>query len=367
MKKATKDDYINQISDIFYEAVEKDLAPWSKPWKAEDFKYNSHNPMSKSAYKGNNALLLETLKLTKGYNSNAWLTFNQIKELGGNIEKGSKSAPVVFYSKLKKTDEELAKDGKNEYKFILKKYSVFNLDQVKGLSEEKLSKLKSDEEELAKNEFLTINECEEILNKADVKILNSPQSRAFYMPEQDEIHLPLKEQFSSLEAYYSVAFHELGHSTGHKDRLDRDLSGKFGTEKYAKEELRAEIYSFLQAKELGIDYNLENHQSYVKSWTKEFKDKREEIYEAVKDSLKMVEYVRENYIEKALELKADSKEDSLLDKVVDYAKDEAKDELKDKVKELNPKVFDELNESLAAFVGIESNPIKKTKDILFQA
>ncbi len=367
MKKATKDDYINQISDIFYEAVEKDLAPWSKPWKAEDFKYNSHNPMSKSAYKGNNALLLETLKLTKGYNSNAWLTFNQIKELGGNIEKGSKSAPVVFYSKLKKTDEELAKDGKNEYKFILKKYSVFNLDQVKGLSEEKLSKLKSDEEELAKNEFLTINECEEILNKADVKILNSPQSRAFYMPEQDEIHLPLKEQFSSLEAYYSVAFHELGHSTGHKDRLDRDLSGKFGTEKYAKEELRAEIYSFLQAKELGIDYNLENHQSYVKSWTKEFKDKREEIYEAVKDSLKMVEYVRENYIEKALEFKADSKEDSLLDKVVDYAKDEAKDELKDKVKELNPKVFDELNESLAAFVGIESNPIKKTKDILFQA
>lgn len=351
MKAATKDDYINQISDIFYEAVEKNVAPWQKPWKAEDFKYNSHNPISKSAYKGNNALLLETLRITKEYKSNAWLTFNQIKELGGSIEKGSKSAPVVFYSKVKKTEEELAQNDKNEYKFILKKYSVFNLDQVKGLKEEQLSKLKIDEEELAKNDFLTIEECEEVLKKVDVKIVNNPQNRAFYSPERDEIHLPLKEQFSSLEAYYSVAFHELGHSTGHKSRLNRDLEGNFGTQKYAKEELRAEIYSFLQAKELGIDYNLENHQSYVKSWTSNLKDKKEEIYEAVKDSLKMLDYVRENYVEKALS-KSNKKEN--------IAVAEVKEEIK-------LDVFEKLNDSLAAFTDKEMKINNKTKNLSNQS
>ena len=348
--KTTKDDYISQISEIFYEAIEKNVAPWQKPWKAEDFKYDSHNPISKSAYKGNNALFLETLRITKGYESNAWLTFNQIKELGGSIEKGSKSAPVMFYSKVKKTEEELAKDDKNEYKFILKKYSVFNLSQVKGLKEEQLAKLRIDEEELAKNDFLSIEQCEEILNKVDVKIVNSPQSRAFYSPELDEIHLPLKEQFSSLEAYYSVAFHELGHSTGHKSRLNRDLEGSFGTEKYAKEELRAEIYSFLQAKELGIDYNLENHQSYVKSWTSNLKDKKEEIYEAVKDSLKMIEYVKEHYIQEVKEMSS-KKEDTLLDKALDHVKDEIKEEVLEYAKEeLNIEVLQKLNETLDNFI-----------------
>lgn len=111
----------------------------------------------------------------------------------------------------------------------------------------------------------------------------------------------MKEQFTSAEAYYSTAFHELGHSTGHESRLNRDLANSFGTPAYAKEELRAEIYSFLQAKELGMDYNLGNHQSYIDSWTKDLEDKKTEIYEAVKDSFKIVDFVKERYIDKALE------------------------------------------------------------------
>lgn len=365
MKTTKKDDYINQIADVFYEAIEKDLAPWTKSWKAEDFKYSSHNPISKNAYKGNNSLFLETLRMVKNYSSNAWITFNQVKELGGNIEKGSKSAPVVFYSKVKKDEKELQENDKEEYKFILKKYAVFNLDQVKGLNEEQISKLKLDEKELEKTNFLSNEDCEKILQNVSVKIVNSPQNKAFYSPSLDEIHLPLKEQFSNPEAYYSVAFHELGHSTGHKSRLDRDLSGKFGSEKYAKEELRAEIYSFLQAKELGIDYNLENHQSYVKSWSKNLKDKKEEIYEAVKDSLRMVDYVKENYIKEALEDNSTEDKETLLDKVIEKVKEEAKEKLEEELEEkINIEVFEKLNENFTNFLG--ATPEKQIKKTITQ-
>lgn len=337
--KATKDDYINQISDIFYEAMLNNTAPWQRPWKADDFRMQAHNPISKLAYKGNNSLLLDTVKIAKGYKSNCWLTFNQIKDLGGIIKKGSKATPIVFYSKVPKNSY---KDDEKEqqYTFILKKYSVFNIEQTKDISEENLARFILDAKDFNKKDFLSNEDCERILNSVDLQIISTPSNRAFYLPERDEIHLPLKEQFSNPEAYYSVAFHELGHSTGHQSRLNRDLSGNFGSDSYAKEELRAEIYSFLQAKELGIDYNLENHQSYVKSWVQKFENKKEEIYEAVKDSLKIVDYVKNNYIEISLNK-------------------EQKQEKKSTVNELNIDAFIELNKKLESFIN--TNEVNKTE------
>ena len=104
--------------------------------------------------------------------------------------------------------------------------------------------------------------------------------------------------------------HELGHATGATQRLNRDLSGKFGSESYAKEELRAELYSFLQALELGIDYDLKNHASYVDSWLKVLKDDRSEISKAIKDCVKMVSFVKEEWYPKELN-KEQNKESTL--------------------------------------------------------
>lgn len=317
------EEHIEKVANIFYEAIEKGTAPWVKPWKAEEFKSQSHNPVTKTIYKGMNSFMLDMIRIENNFKTNAWLTFKQIKDLGGTVVKGSKSSDVVFFEKKPRTDEDIERksqkilqdktipadlkkiliDGNKEKKFdlIYKNSNVFNIDQTVNIDKDKFKSLYK-ENDFEKKDFITIEDCQKVLNSVnDVKIKHFNHGRAYYSPEKDEIILPEKEQFSSPESYYSVAFHELGHSTGHKNRLNRDLNGNSETKSYAKEELRAEIYSFLQAKELGMDFNLENHQSYVKSWAHNLKDKKTEIYEAVKDSFKMVAYVKENYIDKALE------------------------------------------------------------------
>lgn len=214
-----------------------------------------------------------------------------------------KEKKILSDKTLDDKTKQLLVDSNKEKKIdlIFKSSNVFNIAQTKDINMDKFKALYKDNN-FEKKDFISIEECQKILdNINDVKIKHLYQTRAYYDSSNDEIVLPLKEQFTSAEAYYSTAFHELGHSTGHESRLNRDLANSFGTPAYAKEELRAEIYSFLQAKELGMDYNLGNHQSYIDSWTKDLEDKKTEIYEAVKDSFKIVDFVKERYIDKALE------------------------------------------------------------------
>jgi len=290
-----KDEQVEKIADIFYEAILNGTAPWTKEWKSNDFKYLPHNPVSQNVYKGLNSLILDIIQLKNGYKNNGWLTFNQAKELDGNIKKGEKATTVSFFTMLEVKDEDKKnKDSEEkEYRPVIKYYSVFNIDQTENINQDKLKAL-YEKNSFEKTDFITNEDCQNILDNIDVKIIHNFQNDAYYHKSIDTIFLPLKDQFVNAEAYYSTAFHELGHSTGHEKRLNRDMSN------YPREELRAEIYSYLQAKELGMDFNLENHQSYIDGWTKQFSDKKIEIVEAVKDSLKILDYVKENYINKVL-------------------------------------------------------------------
>ena len=82
-----------------------------------------------------------------------------------------------------------------------------------------------------------------------------------------------------------------GHSTGHADRLNRDLSHPFGSEGYAKEELRAEIASMILGDELGIGHDSNQHAAYVGSWIKALKEDPMEIFRAAADAEKIQAYV----------------------------------------------------------------------------
>lgn len=297
--------YAGEIAELFYKALQNDNLRFTKSWSAGEIQADKpHNPITKTVYKGLNSFTLDITKDEMKYSSNSWLTFNQIKELGGYVKRGSKSMPISFFTTTKKvkefdeiTGEEIEVIKKLD-KPVFQKASVFNIEQVDGIDKEKIQEIiRSGYNKL--DTFNNIAVCEAILQNIDLPIHHlEGAGRAYYRPSTDSIHLPSKEQFRSEEAYYSVAFHELGHATGHEKRLGRDLSGEFGSNDYAKEELRAEIYSYLQAKELGIAYNLENHQSYVKSWAKNLSDNKMEIIEAVKDAMKMVKYVNEHYVNK---------------------------------------------------------------------
>ena len=123
------------------------------------------------------------------------------------------------------------------------------------------------------------------------RISHSAGDRAFYRPSTDSITLPEKSQFESADRYYATALHELGHWTGHPSRLDRDLAHPFGSEGYAKEELRAEISSMIVGDELGIGHDPEQHAAYVGSWIKALQDDPLEIFRASSDAEKIHDYV----------------------------------------------------------------------------
>ena len=113
------EEHIEKIANIFYEAIEKGTAPWVKPWKAEDFKSQSHNPVTKTIYKGMNSFMLDMIRIDNNYKENAWLTFKQIKDLGGTVVKEVKQ--VMLFS-LKKDLEQmkiLREKKKSFYKIIL--------------------------------------------------------------------------------------------------------------------------------------------------------------------------------------------------------------------------------------------------------
>jgi len=299
-----KNEDMYAIADKFIEAMKNGTAPWQKPWSAEELaKFQPRNPASGTVYQGTNTLSLEIEQLEKGYKSNNWMTFNQAKEIGANVKKGEKGTPIIFTKTTKlidKVDEKgnLVKDEngkvqKEEVRLsqpLVTKSYVFNLEQIENVNTAKLKHFA----EPAKS-FEGIARAEEILEKSRANIEHRAVDSAHYSPSSDKITLPPKETFKSQGEYYSTALHELGHWTGHKNRLDRDLSGKFGSDKYAKEELRAEMFSYLQSKELGIDHNVKNHESYISSWSKNIPDseKRNEMLSAIKDANKIKNYISE--------------------------------------------------------------------------
>ena len=141
-------------------------------------------------------------------------------------------------------------------------------------------------------------------------------AEAFYSPARDEIYLPPRESFKSQEGYYGTALHEIGHATGAAQRLNRDgISGghKFGSEGYAKEELRAELFSVFMAAETGIPHDEEQHKAYIQSWAKVLKEDKNEIFRATSEASKAVDYVLDK--ERSLEMTRDHDMESKVEAV----------------------------------------------------
>lgn len=317
-----------RFANMIIEAIEKGVDVWQKGWNFESA-LCPHNPSTGTFYKGVNALNLAFRSLLSGFENNEYMTFNQIKALDGNVMKGSKGSMVDFFFEFEKIDEkELANLNENakqryldEYNklskwqknkldedgeiFILRSFYVFNIAQCENINAQKLDELRLKNkipsiEEFKQKQFVENPFIEAILKNSQIPIKFVSNATPCYIAKLDEIRLPLKEQFKSVSDYYCTALHELGHATGHKTRLNRDLTGTFGTPSYAKEELRAETYSLIQAFDLGINYHLEKHASYLESWGKHIKDKdfKDEIKLAIKDAVKINEYVKKEWYPK---------------------------------------------------------------------
>lgn len=286
--------------------IESNPSEWETGWyKSASTPVNGKTSKS---YNGINALWLYVLGKQKGYMDPRWVTFRQAKELGASVNAGEKSTNVFYwnwYDKATKKpfDEETVKglsaEEKRKYidenvRPILKYYSVFNAEQCENFPELPPPTEMPEEERARQNETI-----ERIISQSAAPIFYDGGNSAYYSPSGDSIHLPEINRFETKGDYYATALHEISHSTGHKSRLNRDLSGDFGSEKYAIEELRAELASvFMQ-----FDYDIrvdgkhfENHASYLKSWLEVVRNDEKEFFSAASDAEKISRYVGEHYL-----------------------------------------------------------------------
>ncbi len=243
-------DKMNEIVAKVIKSIENnETGIWSKSWIGGGLPMNHH---TKTLYSGLNTLFLMFEQEEQGYTTNRWITFNQIRKIkGAKLKKGSTATPVFFFKLLDKTEED-EETGEEITKKIplLKFYYVYNLDQVEGIE------IGSEKEEnIDLNTFVA---------NTEITIKAAPD--AFYNPRGDYIGIPDLKLFKSTEAYAATLLHELTHATGHKIRLDRDLSGRFGSESYSKEECIAELGSLFLMAHLKIEGETKNSEAYIKGW-----------------------------------------------------------------------------------------------------
>jgi antirestriction protein ArdC len=258
-------DTIHQIvTDRMIAALQQGTVPWRKPWQAA-----AGQPRSMSTgqpYRGINRFLLGLTAAEEGYSSPYWGTYRQISELGGQVRKGERSTLVVFW-KQARTEQQDSQTGELTVKQlpVLRYYRVFNAAQADQLPG-RFHPAPGNRSEIAHPQAVL-----------DGYLANGPTlvhvagERADYHPATDIIRLPPRAQFRTPEGYYATAFHEAGHSTGHPARLNRPgvaAFDHFGSGRYAREELIAQMTSSLLCAQTGIDdpVTFANSASYIAGW-----------------------------------------------------------------------------------------------------
>ncbi|SHI72449.1 zincin-like metallopeptidase domain-containing protein [Halodesulfovibrio aestuarii] len=264
--KAQRKPFHQEFAEQIIDDLKNGTAPWQKPWKAGEF-HPPFNPISGTIYSGVNFVSLAR----EGMDDPRFVTFNQAKKEDWRIKKGSKSRPVVFWQFTKEENvlddngkPVLGDDGKpkkEELRLerpILRFASVFHATQVEGMPEWKGRDVSWNPHERS----------EAILEGSGASITHDQRDRAFFSYTWDQIKLPPKDKFEDQNKYYATALHELGHWTGHEKRWNGNerTFGPKGTQEYAREELNAEIGSWMTAMELGLEYDRGQHLSYVDSW-----------------------------------------------------------------------------------------------------
>ena len=269
-------DIYQTITDRMIAEMEQGIIPWKKPWMAAGVAI-SHT--TGKAYSLLNQMLLGR--------AGEYLTFKQVQAEGGCVRKGEKASMIVFWTWLEKKDEET---GEITQVPFLKYYNVFHVDQCENISAKHVKPLAEVAEADAEAETIIAD----YVKREGVTIENLEGNSAFYQPSTDRIVLPLMAQFAETAEYYSTAFHELTHSTGHMKRLARiDSPANFGSESYSKEELIAELGSAALVHHCGLETSgsFRNSAAYLQNWLSVLKNDKRFIVSAAGKAEKAVRLI----------------------------------------------------------------------------
>lgn len=317
--RQAKLDVKSEVARQLIDAMESGNTPWQKPWKSQALM--PINGSTQNGYRGINRILLAL----QNRSSNVWLTFRQADEKGYRVRKGERGTPIVKVVEV----EPWAKGnggqaqgaeatagaqgvGKDSRKaFILKRYFVFNAEQIEGYpipqeQPEPASSLESIEKAQAIVDAMKEQTGLMVIHGGD---------KACYIPSLHEVRMPSPKAFKTPYDRWVTEFHECAHASMHEKCLNRTeaISKKWGDEAYALEELRAEISSCLLAHSTGIAqqfgavagggsgqaggaadayaHHREQHAAYLRSWVKAIKKDPMAIFSAAKDADQICDYM----------------------------------------------------------------------------
>ncbi len=289
MKPRNKTSLYTDVTNRIIIELEEGRLPWVQPWSAEQLSAPLGLPKNAAtgrAYSGINILILWDATAEHIRSTQRWLTFKQAQTLGGTVRKGEKGVTVCYADRFTpKTEIDRAAEAGEQPQQVafLKRYTVFNVDQCDGLGDD----LYADPAPLPEREIIPHAEAVIAATGADIRMGGA---KAFYNPAHDFIAIPPQQAFFDQINFYRTAFHELSHWTGHKSRLDREFSGKFGSESYAREELVAELSTGFICAELGIRPTV-CHADYIGAWLEALREDDKAIFRAASQASKAAEFV----------------------------------------------------------------------------
>ena len=274
-------DIYQAVTDRILAQLEQGVIPWHKPW-------TGIQSGAISGTTGKPYSLLNQMLLGK---PGEWYTFNQIQKLGGKIRKGEKSSMVVFWKQCPIKEEDPATGEKVERMIpMLKYFNVFHIDQTEGITAKVIDSEAIDPATDSAVDAIIAD----YLQRSGVQLEHRTGDEAYYSPSRDKVVLPLREQFQEMAEYYSTAFHELTHSTGHSSRLDRiSRRAFFGSEDYSREELVAEIGAAALLNHCGIETgsSFKNSTAYIQSWLRALRNDKKMIVSASGAAAKAFELI----------------------------------------------------------------------------
>ncbi len=293
-----KKDLYQTITDRILGQLEQGVAPWIKPWSTTPSAGRNmpYNASTGANYNGTNIVVLwMAMQCNPEWIVPAFLTFNQAKQLGGTVRGGEKSQVSIIKvgqflveDKKKKKPDGSAEERRMSY---LKEHAVFNIAQCDGLPERVTRPMML--VPVSKNKHERVEIIDEFIAGTGIEIKHGG-NKAMYIPSRDFIQMPFLEEFKSVEEYYNTTFHELGHGTGHKSRLDRNMVSRFGDQGYAAEELVAELCAAFICAEFSIDGV--QHAEYIGHWIKLLKDDNRAFFTAASKASQAVEYLRKKIL-----------------------------------------------------------------------
>ncbi|MBN8924579.1 MAG: antirestriction protein [Rhodanobacter sp. 68-29] len=274
--------FSDKVAEALIERIQAGTAPWQLPYEESLHSTLPMNPTTGRRYNGINAMWLS---ITQPNADPRWMTYRQAAEKGWQVRRGEKSTLIECWVFEKQEKDE--KTGEKRWVRLDRPFwkpgYVFHASQIDGLPELPVPK----------HDWDPIERVEALLKESQADIRHEAGATPHYSLTKDRIVMPERGQFLDAGRYAATALHELGHWTGHPSRLNRSMAHAFGSPDYAREELRAEIASYLLGQELGIGHDPCQHDAYLGSWLAALRQDPREIFRACADAEKIVTHVRQ--------------------------------------------------------------------------